>query len=125
MEHKQGQSVEYDAARAGHSSDYEVSLEPRPGVLAPGLLGAANRRAERILQALDHAVLERLARLSSSKSATDDSDLDRCLYNLIFLAAMQAAFPETNGIPPTPLQLGSFVLRIERVHSQDDSSFSA
>lgn len=98
-----------------------MALVPQRGVtVRPEALEAGSRRAQRILGSFDDVVLERLASLPITGGGyANDTNVYRCLYNLALLSALQAAFPETNGIPLAPLELNSFFLCVERVAVHD------
>jgi hypothetical protein len=82
---------------------FKIIREARAGVVvSEDALHAGSERARKILGVFDPTVLKRLASARTDEGGfTEDGDVYRCLYNLVFLSAIQAAFPATSGFIST------------------------
>lgn len=92
---------------------YRVVLDLVCGVQAPQTaLAAGSSAAERALSKLGPVWLKRLQPFASRLHEDRFDELDASVLEFALFHALEAAFPETLGIPPAPLTRECFVLRI-------------
>lgn len=100
---------------------YCITLNLRPGAIAStSALQAGSRAAEQVLSVFDAAMLRRLQPLAARRrSELEGTDyLDASVLEYALAKALEAAFPQTRGEPPSPLTRESFVLRITEEPSE-------
>lgn len=95
--------------------DYRVTLNLLPDVSAPAkAMRAGSHAAEQALSVFDAAMMRRLQPLTARQRGelVGTDYLDASVLDYALSKALEAAFPETGGVPPAPLTRESFVLRI-------------